>query len=79
MALFISFYGMSNIAKARQQLPLATLGVIQTLGADLAVTRLHCEEFLRTWTKRLGVTVSTLQRLEALDPGAGIGIVASGP
>jgi hypothetical protein len=42
------------------------------------VARLRRKESLRSWAQRLGVTVSTLQRLEAGDPSVGIGIVASG-
>lgn len=68
---------MSKSTKALQQLPPATLGAIQKLGADLAVARLRRKESLRSWAKRLGVTVSTLQRLEAGDPGVSIGILAT--
>jgi hypothetical protein len=41
------------------------------------MTGLRRKESLRTWAKRLGVTLSTLQRLEAGDPSVSIGIVAS--
>lgn len=68
---------MSKTAKAIRQLPPATLGALQKLGADLAVARLRRKESLRTWAKRLGVTLSTLQRLEAGDPAVSIGIIAS--
>lgn len=68
---------MPKTTKAIQQLPPATLGALQKLGADLAVARLRRKESLRTWAKRLGVTLSTLQRLEAGDPTVSIGIVAS--
>src|SRR5450830_1485757 len=68
---------MSRTAKAIRQLPPATLGALQKLGADLAVARLRRRESLRTCAKRLGVTLSTLQRLEAGDPSVSIGIVAS--
>jgi transcriptional regulator with XRE-family HTH domain len=68
---------MPKTAKAIRQLPPATLGALQKLGADLAVARLRRKESLRTWAKRLGVTVSTLQRLEAGDPAVSIGIIAS--
>jgi hypothetical protein len=63
--------------RAIRQLPPATLGALQKLGADLAVARLRRKESLRTWAKRLGVTLSTLQRLEAGDPPVSIGIIAS--
>ena len=68
---------MPKVPKAIQQLPPATLGAIQKLGADLAVARLRRKEPLRSWAQRLGVTVATLQRLEAGDPAVSIGIVAS--
>ncbi len=59
------------------QLPPATSGALEKLGADLAVARMRRKESLRSWAQRMGVTVSTLQRLEAGDPAVGIGIVAS--
>ncbi len=72
------YIGLSKTTKAIQQLPPATLGALQKMGADLAVARLRRKESLRTWAKRMGVTVSTLQRLEAGDPTVSIGIVAGG-
>lgn len=72
-----NYIGMSKTTKAIRQLPPATLGALQKLGADLAVARLRRKESLRTWAKRLGVTLSTLQRLEAGDPTVSIGIIAS--
>lgn len=68
---------MPKTTKAIRQLPPATLGALQKLGIDLAVARLRRKESLRTWAKRLGITLSTLQRLEAGDPTVSIGIVAS--
>ncbi len=68
---------MPKTARALLQLPPATAGAIEKLGADLAVARLRRKESLRSWAQRLGVTVSTLQRLEAGDPAVGIGIVAT--
>jgi hypothetical protein len=68
---------MPKVTKALQQLPPATAGAIEKLGADLAVARLRRKESLRSWAQRMGVTVSTLQRLEAGDPAVGIGIVAT--
>ena len=32
---------------------------------------------MRDWTKRIGVSVRTLQRLEAGDPGVGMGVYAA--
>lgn len=68
---------MPKTARALLRLPPATAGAIEKLGADLAVARLRRKESLRSWAQRLGVTVSTLQRLEAGDPSVSIGIVAS--
>ncbi len=68
---------MSKATRALLQLPPATVGVIEKLGADLAVARLRRKESLRSWAKRLGVTVSTLQRLESGDPSVSLGIVAT--
>ena len=68
---------MPRTSRALQQLPPATLRAIEKLGADLAVARLRRKESLRTWAKRMGVTVPTLQRLEAGDPSVSIGIVAT--
>lgn len=68
---------MPKTAQALLQLPPATAAAIEKLGADLAVARLRRKESLKTWAKRMGVSVPTLQRLEAGDPGVGIGIVAT--
>lgn len=68
---------MSKSTRALAQLPPATAAAIEALGADLAVARLRRKESLRSWARRLGVTVSTLQRLEAGDPSVSIGIVAT--
>jgi len=68
---------MPKTARALLQLPPSTSAAIEKLGADLAVARLRRKESLKTWAKRMGVSVPTLQRLEAGDPGIGIGIVAT--
>ncbi len=68
---------MPKTARALQQLPPATQATLEKLGADLAVARLRRKESLKTWASRMGVSVPTLQRLEAGDPGVGIGIVAT--
>ena len=68
---------MPKTARALLQLPPATAGAIEKLGADLAVARLRRKESLRSWAQRLGITVPTLQRLEAGDPSVGVGIVAT--
>ena len=69
--------GMPRPTKAIRQLPPATVGALQKLGADLAVARLRRKESLRTWAKRLGVSLSTLQRLEAGDASVSMGVLAA--
>ena len=68
---------MPKTSRALQQLPPSTSAAIEKLGADLAVARLRRKESLKTWARRMGVSVPTLQRLEAGDPAVGIGIVAT--
>jgi transcriptional regulator with XRE-family HTH domain len=68
---------MPKTARALTQLPPRTAAALEKLGADLAVARLRRKESLRSWAARLGVSVATLQRLEAGDPSVGIGIVAT--
>jgi hypothetical protein len=77
MPKFIKSICMPKISRALQQLPPTTVRAIEKLGADLAVARLRRKESLETWAKRMGVTVPTLQRLEAGDPSVSIGIVAT--
>lgn len=68
---------MPKTPRALQQLPPTTASAIEKLGADLAVARLRRKESLKTWAGRMGVTVPTLQRLEAGDLSVSIGIVAT--
>src|SRR5712672_828001 len=68
---------MTKASTALTQMPTSTLAALEQLGADLAVARLRRKESLKTWAKRMGVSVPTLQRLEAGDPAVGIGIVAT--
>jgi hypothetical protein len=68
---------MPKTSRAIVQMPPATVAALEKLGADLAVARLRRRESLKTWAKRLGVTVPTLMRLEAGDPGVGVGILAT--
>jgi hypothetical protein len=50
---------------------------LQHLGADLAVARLRRKESHSTWAKRIGVSVPTLLRLEAAEPGVSLGALAT--
>ncbi|HEY8877197.1 MAG TPA: XRE family transcriptional regulator [Roseateles sp.] len=68
---------MPKVSKALLQMPPSTASGLQKLGADLAVARLRRRESLKTWAKRLGVTVPTLMRLESGDPTVSLGILAT--
>lgn len=68
---------MPKTPRAVSQMPPSTVAALEKLGADLAVARLRRQESLKTWATRLGVTVPTLMRLEAGDPGVGLGILAT--
>jgi hypothetical protein len=58
-------------------LPPQALAALHELGANLALARVRRKESLRSWSKRIGVSVRTLQRLEDGDPGVGMGVYAA--
>lgn len=58
-------------------MPPSAVAALQQLGADLAVARLRRKESLKTWAKRIGVSVPTLLRLEAGEPGVSLGVLAT--
>jgi hypothetical protein len=68
---------MSKTPAALTQMPPSTVAALQQLGADLAVARLRRKESLKTWAKRIGVSVPTLLRLEAGEPGVSLGVLAT--
>ena len=68
---------MSKSSTHNEWLPPQALAALRQLGGDLAMARLRRRESLRAWAKRIGVSVRTLQRLEAGDPGVGMGIYAA--
>ena len=68
---------MSKSNAHNDWLPPQALVGLQQLGTDLALARLRRRESLRGWAKRVGVSVRTLQRLEAGDPGVGMGVYAA--
>ena len=74
---FVKIFIMPKIPAALTQLPPATLASLERLGADLAVARLRRKESLASWASRLGVSIPTLMRLEAGEPGVGMGIYAT--
>ena len=74
---FDKLYIMSKTSTALTQMPPSTVAALQQLGADLAVARLRRKESLKTWAKRIGVSVPTLLRLEAGEPGVSLGVLAT--
>jgi transcriptional regulator with XRE-family HTH domain len=68
---------MSKASISLSQMPLSTLAALEQLGADLAVARLRRKESLKTWAKRIGVSVPTLLRLEAGEPSISLGVLAT--
>lgn len=70
-------YIMSKASPVLSQMPPSTLAALSQLGADLAVARLRRKESLKTWAKRLGVSVPTLLRLEAGEPNVSLGVLAT--
>jgi transcriptional regulator with XRE-family HTH domain len=68
---------MSKASPVLNQMPPSTLAALSQLGADLAVARLRRKESLKSWAKRLGVSVPTLLRLEAGEPNVSVGVLAT--
>jgi len=68
---------MTKASAALTRMPPSTLAALASLGADLAVARLRRKESLKTWAKRLGVSVPTLLRLEAGEPSVSLGVLAT--
>ena len=68
---------MPKTPAAFWQMPPATVAALERLGANLAVARLRRKESLASWASRLRVSVPTLMRMEAGEPGVGIGIYAT--
>ncbi len=68
---------MSKASSALAQLPPSTVAALAQLGADLAVARLRRKESLKTWAKRMGVSVPTLLRLEAGEASVSLGVLAT--
>jgi transcriptional regulator with XRE-family HTH domain len=68
---------MPKPPEAFSSLPPAAAQALRQLGENLAIARVRRRETQRAWSKRIGVSVPTLIRLERGDPGVGIGIVAT--
>jgi len=70
-------YVMSKSSNALQQLPPSVTAALVQMGADLAVARMRRKESLKSWAKRLGVSVPTLLRLEAGEASVSLGVLAT--
>lgn len=68
---------MPKNSAALKQLPPSVTAALAQLGADLAVARMRRKESLKSWSKRLGVSVPTLLRLEAGEASVSLGVLAS--
>ena len=68
---------MAKASHAPPQMPPSPVAALQQLGADLAVARLRRKESLKTWAKRMGVSVPTLMRLEAGEASVSLGVLAT--
>ena len=68
---------MTKASSALTQMPPSTIAALEQLGADLAVARLRRKESLKTWAKRMGISVPTLLRLEAGEPSVSLGVLAT--
>ena len=68
---------MTKASPALIRMPPSTVAALEQLGADLAVARLRRKESLKTWAQRMGVSVPTLLRLEAGEPGVSVGVLAT--
>ncbi len=68
---------MPKTAKALLRLPPQTSSAIEAMGAHLAVARILRKQSLQTWAQRVGISVPTLMRLEAGDPGVSMGLYAT--
>lgn len=68
---------MTKASSALTQMPPSTVAALKQLGVDLAVARLRRKESLKTWAKRMGISVPTLLRLEAGEPSVSLGVLAT--
>lgn len=65
---------MPKSSRALLTLPPVAAQALKALGEDLGIARTRRRESQRAWSKRLGVSVPTLIRMERGDPGVGAGI-----
>jgi hypothetical protein len=68
---------MTKASGALQHLPPSVTAALAQLGADLAIARMRRKESLKSWSKRMGVSVPTLLRLEAGEASVSLGVLAT--
>lgn len=68
---------MPRVSEAISTIPPAAAAALKRLGEDLAIARVRRREPQRLWTKRLGVSIPTLIRMERGDPRVAVGIYAT--
>lgn len=68
---------MPKASGALTSLPPVAAEALRKLGESLAIARVRRKESQRTWSKRLGVSIPTLIRMEQGEPGVAIGIYAT--
>lgn len=68
---------MPRNSPALDHLPPSVAAALTQLGADLAVARMRRKESLKSWSKRLGVSVPTLLRLESGEASVSLGVLAT--
>jgi hypothetical protein len=74
---YVYFNGMPKSSEHVQFLPQAAIVQLASLGKNLSIARKRRKESLRAWAARMGVSVRTVQRMEAGDAGVGVGIYVS--
>lgn len=68
---------VSKSAKTAYALPKQVEKALARLGEDLRIARARRRESLRSWAPRIGVSIPTLQRMEAGDPSVGVSVYAT--
>jgi hypothetical protein len=74
---FVYTYVVSKSAKTASAHPKQVEKALDRLGADLRIARVRRRESLRSWAPRIGVSIPTLQRMEAGDPSVGVSVYAT--
>lgn len=68
---------MAKSSAHHDDLPQQAVVALEHLGDALSIARLRRKQSLRAWAARLRVSVATVQRMEAGDPGVSMGVYAA--